>query len=118
MMVNKKIVTKEDARFFMDMVDTYPNRVRQFNKQKPWRRLDRDSEDFKRFINIYKATEDVLSEREQLIMQEVYGADKEENSTLKAVGEMLGISQERVRQIHRWSEFIISRELLRIHNNK
>ena len=110
-----KDITRSDAIFFMDMINSVwsPNFEPGFYKLRPYHNLlkERDSEDSKRFVGIYKAIRHTLTEREQTVLNEMYGVYKEK-SQLKTVASMLSISPERVRQISRKAENKIARELL------
>lgn len=107
--------TAEDAVFFLDMIDSIwsSNWKPKMYKQKPYYGLfkDRDSDDYIRFISVYKATRDVLSERMQIVLNEIYGVDKEECSKLKTVGVILNVSPERVRQIIYKAESKLARKV-------
>ncbi|MEH7239438.1 sigma factor-like helix-turn-helix DNA-binding protein [Bacillus sp. JJ1562] len=70
-------------------------------------------------MSIYKTIRNVLPERMQIVLNEIYGVDKEECSKLKPVGVILNISPERVRQIIYRAESILAKELsLAFGNNK
>jgi DNA-directed RNA polymerase sigma subunit (sigma70/sigma32) len=101
--------TRDDAIFFMDMVGSTrsPNFVPpQLGKVKPYKKIvkEKDSIDTKRFIGLYKSIRHRLNEREVIILNEMYGVDKESPATLKTVGQLLNISPERVRQISSLTE--------------
>ncbi|NMD71530.1 hypothetical protein HHO41_14590 [Bacillus sp. DNRA2] len=68
-------LSREDAIFFMDMVASSksPNYVPKLPKVKPYNKIlkDRNSNDFNRFIRLYKAMRYVLAERELIILDEV-----------------------------------------------
>lgn len=119
-MDDEKILTRDDVIFFMDMVASSksPNYVPKLPKIKPYNKIlkERNSIDFKRFIRVYKAVRHILSNRELIILDEVYGVNKE-RSSLKTVGEMLNISPERVRQIRAKAEYKIVDELIKSTKN-
>jgi len=106
-MDNEVKLTKDDSIFFMDMVGSRksPNHVPKINKVKPYRKMlkDRNSTEYTRFIRIYKAMRHILSEREMIILDEIYGVNGV-NCTLKTTGEKVNLSPERVRQICKKSE--------------
>lgn len=106
-MDNEVTFTKEDSIFFMDMVGSClsPNYVPQLPHKKPYNKIlkDRNSTEYKRFIHIYKAIRHILSERERIILDEVYGVNGVKSS-LRVAGEKINISPERVRQIRNKAE--------------
>ncbi|MFC2947620.1 sigma factor-like helix-turn-helix DNA-binding protein [Virgibacillus sediminis] len=110
-------LSKDDAIFFMDMVGSVksPNFETRMNGVKPYYKIikERDSNKFRRFIRIYIALRHILSEREQVVLNELYGLIKE-GSQLKTVGALLNITPERVRQIRNQAERKIVREVLRV----
>ncbi|MGG3471316.1 sigma factor-like helix-turn-helix DNA-binding protein [Neobacillus pocheonensis] len=53
----------------------------------------------------------VLNEREQIILNEMYGVNKE-RTYLKTVAELLNLSPERVRQLRNRAEYKMIRRLL------
>jgi hypothetical protein len=67
-MDNKNKLTKEDAIFFKDMVDSVwsTNFAPKLYKVKPYAKIrnNKNSNEFKRFIGLYKAMRRVLSERD------------------------------------------------------
>ncbi|MCY8938857.1 sigma factor-like helix-turn-helix DNA-binding protein [Peribacillus frigoritolerans] len=109
----EKILTKNDAIFFMDMVGWNPNFIFKSYKKKPYTKLlsQKNSDNYERFIEVYKAMRHVLPEREQIILNEIYGV-KKERSTLKKVAELLDISPEHVRQLRNRAEDKIVKEIL------
>lgn len=108
-------ITREDVIFFMDMVGSTlsPNVVPKMYRPKPYFKIlmKKGSDDYNRFIGIYKVMIHVLTEREQIILNEMYGVDKE-SAHLKTVAELLNLSPERVRQIRNQAEYKIIRRLL------
>lgn len=104
-------LTKDDAKFFMDMVGWSPDFI--LYKGKPYTKLlkERNSDDYIRFIGVYKDTRHVLSERELITLNKIYGVI-ERRSTLKSIAELLDISPERVRQLRDEAEKKIIREIL------
>lgn len=94
--------TVEDAVFFLDMIDSAwsPNWEPKMYKQKPYYALfkDKDSDDYKRFLGVYNAMRNELSERDQFVLDEIYGVDRD-CAKLKTVAAMLGITPARVSQI-------------------
>ena len=103
-----------DATFYLDMIGSSlsPNKEHKIGDRKPYYKIldERNSDDFKRFVGVYTLMRDFLSEREQVILNELYGVNKE-RATLKTIGEMLNVGPERIRQIGRKAEFKIARKI-------
>lgn len=115
-------ITVKDAVFFLDMIQSpwSPNHKPGFFIQKPYFKLSKEMEsiDYKCFLFVYKQLRNILSEREQFILNEIYGVDKE-RSKFKTVGRALNITQERVRQLCNYAERKLGSELLlKIKNKK
>ena len=104
------------------MIDSVrsPNYKPEMYKPKPYYALfkDKASEDYRRFISIYKAMRNALPERMQFVLNEIYGVDKEECSKLKTVGVILNVTPERVRQIIYSAERILGTELSLVINKQ
>ncbi|MFJ7729276.1 hypothetical protein ACIQXV_24525 [Neobacillus sp. NPDC097160] len=115
-MVNLSL-TKDDAIFFMDMVGSVwgPNFKPKLHKSKPYIKILRhkDSAEYKRFIDVYEVMKYILTEKEIVILNEVYGIDKEK-STLQAVADSLNLSFERVRVLRNGAENKIAKALLKL----
>ncbi|ETI70555.1 sigma factor-like helix-turn-helix DNA-binding protein [Neobacillus vireti] len=113
-MDTKNKITRNDEIFYLDMI----GRNKEIHALNPYYKIleERNSDDFKRFIGIYTVMREFLSEREQIILNEIYGVNKQ-RVKLKAVGEMLNICPERVRQIRRKAEFKIARKISEILKN-
>ncbi|TWE08768.1 sigma-70-like protein [Neobacillus bataviensis] len=111
----KSELTRNDVIFFMDMIDSVwsPNFKPQIFKQKPYYKIlnQKNSDDYKRFLGVYKAIRHVLTERELTVLDEIYGVDKE-GSQLKTIAAILNISPERVRQISKEAENKLAKKLL------
>ncbi|MGF6950093.1 DNA-directed RNA polymerase sigma subunit (sigma70/sigma32) [Neobacillus sp. B4I6] len=111
----KTKLTKDDAIFFMDMVGSVrsPNFVPRLHKRKPYYKIlnERNSEDYQRFIRLYETMKHILTQREQTILNEMYGLNQE-RARLTTVGELLNISRDRVRQLRNGAENKIVKELL------
>lgn len=109
-------LTKEDSIFFMEMIDSSksPNFEPKMHQVKPYYKIvnEKDSDDFKRFIKVYNAKRNVLTEREQFILDEIFGVNKN-CSKLKPVAEILNISSSRVRQIRNKAERKITSDLFK-----
>ncbi|MCM3567830.1 sigma factor-like helix-turn-helix DNA-binding protein [Neobacillus mesonae] len=92
----------EDAMFYLKMIGHGSD----IGTIKPYYKIlnDRNSDDFKRFISVYTKFKDSLSEKEQFVLDEIYGVNKK-HVTLKTAGEMLGVGPERARQITKKAEF-------------
>ena len=107
-------LTHNDAIFFLDMINSTrsPNYEPGFYKRKTYYKLlkHQNSDDYRRFISVYKAMRHILTEREQIVLNKVYGTDGEP-SNLKSVGAMLNVSPERAKQIRSKGERKIAREL-------
>lgn len=114
-MDNRYILTKDERIFFMDMIGSFysPNYVPKLYKVKPYSKIlkDRSSDKYKLFIEVFKTVRHILSEREMIILDDIYGVNKESSSLKTAVGKSLNISTERVRQILKFAEFKIAKEL-------
>lgn len=112
-MENESILTRDDANYFIEMVGWKLDFSLKSYKVKPYTKLltDRNSDNYRRFIGVYKAMRNVLSDREQMILDEVYGLNKK-GTSLKAVAEMLNISPERVRQLRNEAENMIVSQLM------
>jgi DNA-directed RNA polymerase sigma subunit (sigma70/sigma32) len=97
---NTRNINKGDAIFYLGMIDS------SFGEVKPYYKVldERDSDEYKRFIGVFLVISGSLSEKEQFILNELYGVN-EKRKTLKAIGEMLNIGPERVRQIAKKAEF-------------
>jgi DNA-directed RNA polymerase specialized sigma subunit len=107
-------ITINDAIFYLDMIGSSysPNREHKIGDLKPYYKIldERNSDDFKRFVGVYTSMRDFLSEREQIILNGIYGVNKE-RKTLKTIGEMLNVGPERIRQIGRKAESKIARKI-------
>ncbi|MFD2761298.1 sigma factor-like helix-turn-helix DNA-binding protein [Lentibacillus juripiscarius] len=94
--------TKEDAIFFLDMTNSpiSPNHKPVFFKRMPFFQLlsDKESRDYKRFINVYDAMREILSERDRVILDCSYGYQCEPLN-LRQIGEKIGVTRERTRQL-------------------
>ncbi|WML26283.1 hypothetical protein [Neobacillus sp. OS1-33] len=110
----KTELTKDDAIFFMDMVASVwsPNFVSKLYKAKPYIKIltEKVSDNYKRFIGLYTAMSYLLSERELIILNGIYGVNKE-RARLKSVAKLLNLSPERVRQIRNEAEKKIAKKL-------
>jgi len=111
-------IAREDAIFFWDMLNSprSPNCKPQLGRTKQYYKIlkDTNSNQYKRFIGVYKEVRYLLSERELYILDEVYGFNEnKECRTLKSIGESLNITMQRVRQIRVEAEYKFSRKMLR-----
>lgn len=70
-----------------------PNFEAKMYRRKPYYDLikNNDSNDYQRFMLVYKAMRYELSEREQFVLDQIYCADKE-YSKLESVGKMIGVT--------------------------
>ncbi|MFZ3580526.1 sigma factor-like helix-turn-helix DNA-binding protein [Virgibacillus sp. DJP39] len=112
----KNELTRDEAIFFLDMVGSVksPNKKTKSTRVKPYYSIlnDRDSDDFKKFIDIYKSLKHILPERKQMIMDEIYGINKP-GVSLKTVASSINITRERVRQICHEAEVAMAKEIVR-----
>ena len=78
----KNKITKNDAIFYLDMIGY----IKKKGELNPYYKIldERNLNDFKRFVGVYTVMRDFLSEREQIILNEIYGV-KKERSTLKKI---------------------------------
>lgn len=107
-------ITEEDVDFFRDMVNLSRTIKPKFYRHKPYYKIldDPQSEEFQRFIKIYNKTKYILNEREQEILDALYGIHKP-RVTLKEASKPHNITPERVRQIVSRAERKIIRKLHR-----
>lgn len=111
----KSSITIDDKTFFMDMVDSVntPDFKPKLYKVKPYFKIlkNKDSHEFKSFISVYMAFRHILPERKMIILNELYGINKD-SSDLISIGELLNISPERVRQLRTEAEYVLVKEIL------
>jgi DNA-directed RNA polymerase sigma subunit (sigma70/sigma32) len=107
-------ISSQDSRFFLDMIGYLlnPISISSYNT-KPYKKIlnDKKSQDYKLFVKIYKDTCHILSDREQIILNDLYGINKEKNS-LKNIALKLKLSPERVRQLRNEAEIKIAKSLI------
>lgn len=107
-------ITRDDAIFFMNMVGSplSPSFVFEFYKKKPYYKIldDRNSNDFLRFIKVYHIKKDLLTDREQKVLIDLYGIDHP-RLTFKEASVPHNITPERVRQIRSKAERKIAYDL-------
>jgi DNA-directed RNA polymerase specialized sigma subunit len=107
-------ITRDEAIYFLDMIDSYksPNFKPMIGRRKPYYIFlkDRESKEYIRFIEIYKLLKNILSEREYLILDLIYGLNQE-CAPLHIIGEEFNIVTERVRQIRNKAERRLANEL-------
>jgi DNA-directed RNA polymerase specialized sigma subunit len=107
-------ISKEDVIFFLDMVNSNrsPNFNGQFRVKKPYIALlkERNSTEYKRFVEIYQAIKHILLERERLILDRYYGIHQK-TDYLKNIGKEFNIRGERVRQLIAKAENRLANEL-------
>jgi DNA-directed RNA polymerase sigma subunit (sigma70/sigma32) len=94
-------VTKVEALFYLDMINSpgAPNHVSGFFVPKPYYKLlkNLEGEEYKKFLRVYLATKDVLTDREKKVLNCIYGI----NGTvynLKDAAKLIGVTPERIRQ--------------------
>ncbi|WP_099364492.1 hypothetical protein [Fredinandcohnia onubensis] len=114
-------ISKDDAIFYLDMVNSSksPNFQGSMHRRKPYYDLfkEKESDEYRRFIFVYNTMKHVISDREQYILNEIYGVEKE-CSKLSLIATTLDVSPERIRAIRNYAERKISTELdLMIKNN-
>lgn len=114
--MNDKKITSDDAIFFMDMAGSFhsPNATPTMHSVKPYYKIldNPNSNEFQRFIKVYNASKHLLSDREQSILDALYGITHPRR-TLKEASIPHNISPERVRQIRQDGERKITRVLLK-----
>jgi DNA-directed RNA polymerase sigma subunit (sigma70/sigma32) len=107
-------ITSEDATFFLDMIGSWksPNYQPNFGRRKPYYALlkDPESNELKRFIQTYEAIKYILTEKEQLVLNQCYGVAKK-SAPMHIVGSELNIGPERVRQIKAPAEYRLAMEI-------
>jgi DNA-directed RNA polymerase specialized sigma subunit len=107
-------IPKEDVIFFLDMINSHrsPNFKGQFGAKKPYIVLlkERDSMEYRRFVEIYQDIKHILLERERLILDRYYGI-YQKTDYLKNIGKEFNIRGERVRQLIAKAEYCIANEL-------
>ncbi|WHY75697.1 sigma factor-like helix-turn-helix DNA-binding protein [Neobacillus sp. WH10] len=105
-------MTRDDAIFYLDMIGSSrsPNQKHKIGELKPYYKIlgERNSDDFRRFIRIYTEMKHLLTDKEQFILNEIYGVNKEREK-LKTIGKMLNVGPERIRQIGTKAEYKIAR---------
>ncbi|WP_390216901.1 sigma factor-like helix-turn-helix DNA-binding protein [Halobacillus seohaensis] len=110
------MITKNNAAYYMNMIgfgkeapqNSHSNRSPFYDLLK-----DCNSEEYMRFIKVYKTMQYVLSKREKLVLDKIYGVDSE-IEILREIAKEINVTQERVRQIRYKANVKISRELKRI----
>jgi DNA-directed RNA polymerase sigma subunit (sigma70/sigma32) len=105
-------VNKDDAIFYLEMAGL--SKKIKIGDIKPYYKIldERGSSDCLRLIGVYLEMRMLLTEREQFVLNHLYGVNGE-RKTQKSIGEMLNIGHERVRQIAKKAEFKIGRALLK-----
>lgn len=93
--VVKLKITIEDINYFIFMIkrEKLGVRKRYFSILH-----NKDSDEYKRFINVYLKYKKVVSEREQLVLDSVYGVNGAPLK-LKEVAQIIKVTPERVRQL-------------------
>lgn len=89
------MITREDALYYVEMRGN-----ERIHKAKRYYKLlnDRESFDYKRFVNVYLEHRTFLSEREKFVLDSIYGVN-EIPMKLREVGTMLELTPERIRQL-------------------
>ncbi|MCP3027748.1 sigma factor-like helix-turn-helix DNA-binding protein [Halobacillus sp. A5] len=107
------MITKNDAAFYRNMIGLGIKNP-QKSKRSPFYNLLKDcnSEEYMRFIKVYKTMQYVLSEREKLVLNKIYGVDSEIEVMINIAKE-INVTRERVRQIRYRANVKILRELNR-----
>lgn len=107
-------ISMEDVIFFLDLINSFhsPNYKPQLGIKKPYIALlkERNSTEYKRFVEIYQALKHILLERERLILDRYYGIHQK-TVYLKVIGKEFNIGGERVRQIIAKAENRLATEL-------
>jgi DNA-directed RNA polymerase sigma subunit (sigma70/sigma32) len=88
-------VTKEDVLYFL-----YMKKSEKIGLMKRYYYIlhNKESEEYKRFINVYLKHKYVLPAREQIVLDSVYGV-KDNPLKLREVAEIIEVTPERVRQL-------------------
>jgi DNA-directed RNA polymerase sigma subunit (sigma70/sigma32) len=89
------MISKEDALYFLDM-----RKSEKIRAQKRYYKLlnDLESLEYKKFISVYIANRSLLSDREQLVLDSIYGVNIKPMK-LREVAEKVDLTPERIRQI-------------------
>lgn len=113
-------VTKEEIIYFLDMIDSShsPNCVPQIGRRRPYWKLLKNRknnvDEYERFLKVYLFTKDILSEKEQFILDKVYGVD-DEIHTETQVAKIMKLSKSRIGYLKRMAELAIERNLNNIY---
>ncbi|WP_129077965.1 hypothetical protein [Anaerobacillus alkaliphilus] len=113
----KTSININDAIFFWDMIGSEysPNYKPNLYGRPPYAKIlkDVESHERKRFLSIYNDLKYLLTEKEISILDQLYGVCDEKCSSLKELGEWLGVGPGRVRQIRNKAGYKLSREVKR-----
>ncbi|MEQ6376318.1 sigma factor-like helix-turn-helix DNA-binding protein [Bacillaceae bacterium S4-13-56] len=106
-MPNNDQITKEDALFYLDMINskygpTYKPKRGQSKGYYPLLK-EKDSKEYNRFIRVYVYFKHNLKEREQTILNLQYGINSNVLS-LGEIGESIGVTSSRVSQLRNRAE--------------
>lgn len=100
-------LSKDDAEFYLDMIGNNSKA----SVSKFYNIISNNTNDsYNRFIQVYNSKKDILTPREQQIVDFIYGINGKPK-TLKEIGSLFKISPERVRQIKVNAHIKISRAL-------
>jgi DNA-directed RNA polymerase sigma subunit (sigma70/sigma32) len=114
-------ISRDEAIYFLDMIGSSrsPNHQPRLGKRKPYYALlkDRETKEYKSFIEIYLILKNILSEKECLILERVYGINQE-CVPMHTIGEDFNIKAERVRQIKTKAEFRLASAITKMVNLK
>ncbi|MFC7322904.1 hypothetical protein [Halobacillus campisalis] len=115
-MVNLSNITKNDAAYYESMVGSGGNTSKKSLYDRcPFYELlkDRNSEEYKMFIKVYKTMQYILLDREKLVLNKIYGVDCD-IKILSKIAKEINVTPERVRQIRYKANVKILRELREI----
>ncbi|MFT4414554.1 sigma factor-like helix-turn-helix DNA-binding protein [Fredinandcohnia humi] len=89
------MITKEDVLYYLEM-----RTKEKIHEKKRYYKIikERESQEYKKFINVYQENKGVLSDKEQLILDSIYGVSSEPMK-YREVGLMLNLTPERIRQL-------------------
>ncbi|MBM7662246.1 DNA-directed RNA polymerase sigma subunit (sigma70/sigma32) [Bacillus mesophilus] len=108
------MITKEDVLYYLEM-----RTKEKMHERKRYYKIikEQESQEYKKFINVYQENKSVLSDREQLILDSIYGINGEPMK-FREVGEMLNLTPERIKQLIYKGERKITTALRKKYNIK
>lgn len=113
----KTSISSEDSILFLEMTGWLgsPNYKQKLYRRLPYVKILKDfkSDERKKFISIYNDMKYLLLDKEIDILDRLYGVNNEKCSSLREIGEWLGVGPGRVRQIRNKAETKMCREIKR-----